>query len=203
MDRRFVIVSGLPGSGKSYVAGRVAPLLDLPIIDKDDILDRLFDARGVGDEDWRRQLSRESDVLFREEAQRSNGALLVSFWHLSGMPAGSGTPTDWLPALSSRIVHLQCQCPMAVAVARFCDRRRHPGHLDHLISREEAVSRIQRVADLKPLEVGTRVQCDTSVAVDIPLLARSISDAFNLHGPRPARRWRVRSRWWPRSDRVD
>src|SRR5262245_9047649 len=169
MDRRFVVVSGLPGSGKSCLSRRLAPVLGLPVIDKDDILDRLFDAKGVGDAAWRRALSRESDVLFRDEAQRSNGAFLVSFWRLPGMPADSGTLTDWLPELSNRIVNLHCQCPTIIAAARYCHRRRHPGHLDDFISRDEVLTMIERVAHLKPLELGARVQCDTSFEVDIPL----------------------------------
>ena len=34
------------------------------------------------------------------------------------------------------------------------------------------------MADLKPLELGVRLQCDTSFEVDIPLLAISIFEAF-------------------------
>jgi len=45
LDRRFVVVSGLPGSGKSVLAQRLSPLLGLPVIDKDDILDRLFEVK--------------------------------------------------------------------------------------------------------------------------------------------------------------
>src|SRR5262252_4966293 len=99
--------------------------------------------KGVGDAAWRRALSRESDVLFRNEAQCSTGAFLVSFWHLPSMPAGSGTSTDWLPSLSSRIVNLHCQCPTTIAAARYCNRRRHAGHLDDLISRDEVLTMIQ------------------------------------------------------------
>lgn len=62
--KRFVVVSGLPGSGKSTVARLVSPALNLPVIDKDDILERLFDSKGVGDASWRRALSRQSDVIF-------------------------------------------------------------------------------------------------------------------------------------------
>jgi glucokinase len=178
MDRRFVVVSGLPGSGKSRLARALAPVLNLPVIDKDDILDRLFDAKGVGDAAWRRSLSGESDVLFRDEAQHSNGAILVSFWRLPGMPTDSGTPADWLPALSSRIVNLHCQCPTAIAAARYCQRWRHPGHLDGLMSPDEVLAQIQRVAGVKPLEIGARVECDTSFEVDVPFLARSISKAL-------------------------
>ncbi len=181
MDRRFVVVSGLPGSGKSFLAGRLAPLLDLPLIDKDDILERLFDIKGVvGDPAWRRALSRESDVLFRAEAERSKGgAILVSFWHLPGMPPDSGTPAHWLPALSAgRMVNLCCECPPNIATARFCQRRRHPGHLDSVRTHDEVLKAIQSVAACGSLDVGTRVvHCDTSLEVDVPLLAKSISEA--------------------------
>ena len=89
-QKRFVVVSGLPGSGKSTVARLVSPALNLPVIDKDDILERLFDSKGVGDASWRRALSRESDVIFEEEAKASDGALLVSFWRLEGMASKRG-----------------------------------------------------------------------------------------------------------------
>jgi glucokinase len=178
MDRRFVVVSGVPGSGKSFISSRLAPVLGLPLIDKDDILERLFDVKGIGDANWRRRLSRESDILFRDEAERSNGAFLVSFWHLPGMPLESGTPTNWLPALSRRIVNLHCECSTAIAAARLCQRRRHPGHVDHVRSRDEVVATIQSVSELRPLEVGPRVRCDTSFEFDLALLARQVSAAF-------------------------
>jgi hypothetical protein len=43
MDRTFVVVSGLPASGKTTLARRLADGLGLPLLDKDDILDRLFE----------------------------------------------------------------------------------------------------------------------------------------------------------------
>lgn len=178
MNRKFVVVSGVPGSGKSWLAGRLAPFLDLPVIDKDDILERLFNAKGVGGAGWRRALSRESDVLFRGEAERSEGALLVSFWRLPGMPSDSGTQTEWLHALSSRIVNLYCECPPAVAAARYSQRVRHPGHLDYLRSREEVVTSIQRAAEWEPLEFSQRVKCDTSLDIDLSLLAPRIYKEF-------------------------
>src|SRR5579864_1795277 len=180
LNRRFVVVSGLPGSGKSTIARRLSPLLALPVIDKDDILDRLFNVRGVGDTAWRRSLSRESDVLFRSEAEGSRGAILVSFWHQPGMPLDSGTPTDWLSRLSPLLVTLHCECPLLTAVARFTQRRRHPGHPDELKSYDETLRGIKEVAELKPVQVGARVYCDTSFDSDVVALAKNISEAFRL-----------------------
>jgi adenylate kinase family enzyme len=80
----FLVVSGLPGSGKSTLAQKLATTLGLPVIDKDQILDRLFESKGVGDATWRRSLSRESDAILEREATSSDGAILVSFWCHSG-----------------------------------------------------------------------------------------------------------------------
>jgi hypothetical protein len=73
------VISGLPGSGKTTLGRRLAPALDLPLIDKDDILNRLFESKGVGNAAWRRTLSRESDVTLQQEATKSNRTWRISF----------------------------------------------------------------------------------------------------------------------------
>jgi glucokinase len=184
VDRRFLVVSGLPGSGKSTISRKLAPGLDLPLIDKDEILEHLFDEKGVGDASWRRTLSRKSDALLRSKAEYSNGAILVSFWHLPGMPPDSGTPTDWLFGLSPRLVNLHCECPAALAAARFRHRRRHPGHVDGFRSDQEILASIQKLEGLMLLEAGIRVCCDTSSELDLSLLTSRISAAFAQSGAR-------------------
>lgn len=109
-----------------------------------------FEEKGVGDPAWRRALSRESDLHFRTATKNSEGAILVSFWRLPGMPLDSGTPTDWLPALSRRIVNLECVCPPVVAASRYCQRRGHHGHLDQCKSPDQILTSIQALAELGP-----------------------------------------------------
>jgi AAA domain len=75
-ERVFVVVSGLAGSGKTTVARQLATRLELPLLDKDVILESLFDSLGVGDERWRARLSRASDEVLFRLADVSRGAVL-------------------------------------------------------------------------------------------------------------------------------
>src|SRR5688500_9432833 len=157
MRKPFVVISGLPGSGKTTLGRRLAPALNLPLIDKDDILDRLFEAKGVGNAAWRRTLSRESDVVLQREATRSTGAILASLWRVPGMPSDSGTPTDWLDAPSHHVVNVHCACEPEVAANRFLQRRRHAGHRDGESSSADVLARLRQLTQLPLLDVGRRI----------------------------------------------
>jgi predicted kinase len=171
LDRYFIVVSGIPGSGKSTLARQLAVALDLPLLDKDTILESLFELKGV---ECRRELSRESDVILQTEAMASEGAVLVSHWRLPGMPLNSGTPTEWLLQLSGRVVNVHCECPADVAAERFYSRKRHQGHGDHQKSRAEILSSIREVASFGPLSIGPRVDVDTSQTLDLDAVVREI-----------------------------
>jgi len=178
MVKRFVVVSGLPGSGKSTLARRIASGLDLPLIDKDDILERLFESGGAGDSARRRHLSRESDRILMDQAMASPAAVLVSFWHVPGMPPDSGTPTGWLSELAAPVVHVRCACSAELAAARFSERQRHPGHLDRGKSYAQVLESIRAVAQLAPLAIGECVDVDTSREAAWDGLLEEIRNAF-------------------------
>ena len=137
----FIVFSGLPGTGKSTVAGQLAPRLGLPLLDKDDFLATLFVERGVGNAEWRTAVSREADERFVTAAQVLPGACLVSWWRPRGTTARSGTPTEWLSTLPAPIVEVHCRCSVSTAVERFLTRQRHPGHLDSSRTRSSPSSR--------------------------------------------------------------
>jgi len=178
MDRYFVVVSGLPGSGKSTLAQRLASALRLQLLDKDAILERLFELKGIGDVEWRRTLSRESDLILQTEAIASDGAVLVSHWHPPGMPLGSGTPTDWLPKLSARVVNVHCDCRAEIAAERFVQRKRHPGHHDDKKSPSEVLASIREVAGFGRLNIGPRVDVDTSQTPNVDAVLHDIHQAL-------------------------
>jgi glucokinase len=178
MRKSFVVISGLPGSGKTTLGRRLVAALNLPLIDKDDILDRLFEVKGVGNAAWRRTLSRESDEILQHEAMRSNGSILASFWRLPGMPADSGTPTEWLDAPSHHLVNVHCLCDPEVAAARFLQRRRHPGHLDGDLSAAAVVVRLRELAQLPPPDIGPRIDVDTHQEPNLTDVVRVIRAAL-------------------------
>ena len=178
MERCFVVISGLPGSGKSTLARQLAAALDLPLLDKDEILEHLFESKGVGSADWRRTLSRESDGILQAKALASSGAVLVSHWRLPGMPVNSGTPTEWLEELAARIVIVDCRCDAELAAKRFVQRQRHPGHLDSEKSLSEIRAGIEQVAAFGRLSLKPRVDVDTSRPVRLDRILRDIVQAL-------------------------
>jgi len=173
-NRPFLLVSGIPGSGKTTLAHRLGAALDMPVFDKDDILERLFETKGTGDAAWRRALSRESDEILVSEAEASSGAVLVSFWRLPGMAPHSGTPMGWLDSLDGRVANVHCVCDPAVAARRFLQRKRHPGHLDGEQSYLKVVASFRKLARLAPPEIRTRVCVDTSQELNITNLVREV-----------------------------
>lgn len=160
----ILVVSGAPATGKSTVAKATAQHLGLPLIDKDDILEDLFEALGVGDASWRNQLSRASDLVFLRILSTLQQAVVVSFWRHPDQPnRTSGTPIDVLRQAGRRIIEVYCDCDPETTLERFRRRVRHPGHLDsakgslgHL--GEEG---IREYCELGPLGVGELVSIDT------------------------------------------
>ncbi|WP_442817891.1 AAA family ATPase [Streptomyces sp. NBC_01591] len=108
----FVVISGLPGSGKSTLARSLARRLSLPVIDKDVILESLYDSLGVGDHAWRNRLSRASDDIMFALAADAGRAVLDNWWHHDTAP-------DRLQSLAGLLIEVHCDCDVALAAERF------------------------------------------------------------------------------------
>jgi predicted kinase len=160
----YVLVSGLPGSGKSTVARPLAATLGWPLLSKDVIKEVLWDVLGSGDRQHSARLGAAAqEVLFRAAAD-APCAVIDTFVH-----------HGWkhqLLALPAPVVEVHCACPVDVARARYAARRRHASHFDaDLLA--DTWDRWER-EDSGPIAVGPVPQVDTSQPVGIDSIARWI-----------------------------
>ncbi|MFF1415946.1 AAA family ATPase [Streptomyces sp. NPDC058289] len=178
-DNSFVVLTGLPASGKSTLARGLAAHLDLPVLDKDVILESLYDSLGVGDQTWRHRLSRAADDILFALAADARQAVLVNWWHRDSAPGR-------LHQLDAHLVEVFCDCPTTLVAERFRTRKRHPGHLDRDLSPEQLHERLAAWASRPgPLGLsGPLRTIDTSRPVDAAALARDIRTLLPTSTPR-------------------
>lgn len=166
---RLVVVSGLPASGKTTVGTALSERLGIPLIDKDAILEALFDSLGCPDRDERYRLSRASDEVLYALAEASQAAVVVNWWDHDSSPSR-------LRGIASSVVEVFCDCAVEVAAGRFAARRRHPGHHDPARSPEEVAEGARRMRETfqGPLGVGNVVRVDTEGSVDLDSVADQV-----------------------------
>lgn len=174
----FVVLSGLPASGKSTLGRALAAALGLPFLDKDDFLEALFVARSRADETDRQVLSRLADEQFRAAALATPAAVLASWWRHPLSTTESGTPIEWLTQPSVKAVEVHCRCPAAIAVARFTARRRHPGHGDAKRRSGELLAAWELQAAHGPLLPSQAIVVDGTQPIGVEVLGEVVRQAL-------------------------
>lgn len=186
----LIVISGLAASGKTTVGRSIAQRLSMPLIDKDEILEALFDSLGCDDPDQRHRLSRASDEVLYRLAASTSAAVLVNWWDQETAPVR-------LRAITTSLIEVFCECPSEVAGARFAARERHPGHLDRLRTPEDHKQGIVRMRETFRGPLGLSeylVTVNTGREVDVAALLRRVTSAIaeaswsDLSGSGEARR---------------
>lgn len=171
--RRVVLVSGVPGTGKSTVAGPLAAELGFGLLGKDRIKEVLGDA-----------LAADTGPVDQAMSRRLGAAAMELLWALAAdLPAVVLDANFWvddervpgrLRALSARPVEVHCTCPVALAAQRCLARsgRRHPVHAQGGAGAILSPEHIARSA--RPVGAGPVITVDTAGPVDVPALAAAV-----------------------------
>jgi cytidylate kinase len=174
----FVVVSGLPASGKTTIAAALASALQFPLLDKDSFLEALFQSEGTGPADWRRTLSKRADTQFQQAAVAAQRAVLASWWKHPRSIIDSGTSPNWLLGPARVVVEVHCACRASVAAARFAARARHPGHLDRQRTSGSILAMLEQQESFGPLFPERAITVSTEVPVDLAVLICSVRSAL-------------------------
>ena len=169
----FIVVSGIPGSGKSTVGRALADHLGWPFLDKDDFLDALFEQNSCSSREDRKSLSRKADALFESAARELEQAVLCSFWRHPDSESESGTPSAWLRRQEIRVLEVVCWCPPHVAAERFLRRSRHAGHQDAVWTEPALIAESEQVQSHLPLGLGQSFLYHTRDHLDLGELFRA------------------------------
>ncbi len=167
----LVVVTGMPGVGKTTLAHALAGQLQVPLIERDDIKERLYDTLGAGDVEWTRRLGQASFALvfsFVASLLTAGKSAIAeaNFFRGFAEPQFAALPPH-------RLVQLHCTAPLELLVERFVGRERHPGHNDR-VRVTELEERLRSGAH-SPLDLdGDLIEVDTSQAVALAAIVKRV-----------------------------
>ncbi len=183
MCELLVLVTGLPGSGKTTLAVALATKLDLPLIGKDRYKEILFELLGVGDMDWSRRIG-QAAIALQYDAMSSIRSAVVD----SALWTGLSEPE--VEALELPLVQVHCRCPFEVARARYFARvaagERHAGHRDEEMT-EGSYERFRPLVEPLRLQ-APMVEVNTAEPTDTDAVA-AVVRAAGRREPLPVRDW--------------
>lgn len=174
-DRRLVVVSGAPGSGKTTLAVPLAAELGFALLRKDRIKEALHDGLGA---------PAPADLAW---SQRLGAAAMELLWALAADAPAVVIEANFRPrheyqrskisALCARPVEVNCVCPPGLAARRYAERvpASHPVHVVTSLT-PDMLAEYDR-----PVGIGDLITVDTTAPVDIPALAAQVRALLDQH----------------------
>jgi glucokinase len=174
--KRIVLVNGVPASGKSAVADRLAQASGWPILALDTIKEALFNHLGTGDRTYSRKLGQASyQAMFDLIRDCPDSATTIADAWFGFQPV-EVLREHVARAHVSVTAEIWCQAPPATIAERYRARAasRHPGHLgaDYAEELEALAGRVG------PLRIGAVITCDTTRPIDGNALYAAVLAAF-------------------------
>ena len=172
----YILVSGLPASGKSTLAKQLQDKLDWPMMDKDTILEAMNVASRATSAEQRRQISSTADQVFVALAKQLGCGILCTFWNHPASTTTPGTDALWLRTHSSRVIEIYCHCPAETSYERIQIRQQKQGtsEANRTNLGYDLLSEYKAEASLGPLNLGQLIIVKTDQPVKIELLISQI-----------------------------
>lgn len=171
-------MQGLPCSGKTTLARRISSEFQLPLFEKDEIKEQLFDCLGWGDIPWSRKLSKASkEMLFYilQEETKMGRSIIIECNFVAQFD--SPRIQEIAKLFPFTPIQVLCWAQGDELIHRFTHRTgtRHPGHNDQVLVDELKNELMKGKAD--PLDIGGElIEIDTTDidAIDYDLLFQKI-----------------------------
>ncbi len=163
----LVVVTGVPGAGKTTLGSALAGALRAPFLSLDAIKESLYGDGAENRDPHELRLAAEAELAVQLYA--AERTVVVDIW------VAPQRDTDRIATLlrrqSKNITELLCRVPADVAVARYVRRQRSGPHRP---ADEPTLQRIRAAVDhLEPMGIGDCLEIDTSRPVNLDwVLAR-------------------------------
>lgn len=175
---KLIVISGLSGSGKSYLAQHISEQLHIPYFSKDRFKELLFDTLGLTNLDMPRQLGlAATQMLFSVLEQELKCGRVVIAEACFKPEVDKVRIENLVRAHGAHVLELHCTADEAVLIARAKQRvasqERHPGHEDATLFDKHfdpTLSSIVGVGEL--VEVVT----NNFEEVDYPRIVKKVKD---------------------------
>ncbi len=157
----LMVVTGVPGAGKTTLGLELAKALGVPFVSLDSIKESLYSTDAWSRDRHELRLAAEVELVVQLDAVV--GSVVVDIW------IAPERDTDRITTLLRKqrrdIVELVCRVPADVAVERYAGRQRSGPHRPADAS---TLHRIQEAVEhFEPMGIGRCIEIDTSRPVDI------------------------------------
>lgn len=170
----IIIVTGTSATGKTILSKKLANKFNLPLINKDEIKELLFDCLGTKDEEWAVRLgvtSFELSYLLVEKLCQTGKAFIVegNFEDKFATKIFSDLKTKY----NYKILQLYCHAPEKILYKRYIERdnsgKRHPGHIIQISGLDEFKRRVTNKNFKLKIDNCINIDIDTTKFEDIRL----------------------------------